>query len=137
MNRDPEKTFELHELSQQWLEAKSAEQAAQDKRRQIEDAMSAVIKLPEDFEGTKNTDAGFYKISTVGRINYKIDAAKLQEVAAEHGLSEYLGSLFRWKPEISAKHWKSAEASITKPLLEAITTTPGRPSFSISMKEEK
>jgi hypothetical protein len=137
MIRDPGKSYDLHELSQQWVEAKAAEQAAQEKRRQIEDAMSAIIDLPADFEGTKSFDAGFFKISTVCRINHKIDSARLQEVAAEHGLSEYLSSLFRWKPEISAKNWKAADESITKPLLEAITATPGRPSFSITAKKDK
>jgi hypothetical protein len=137
MIKNPETSYELHELSQQWIVAKADEQAAQDRRRQIEDTMSAIIKLPEDFEGTKSFDAGSFRVSTVGRINHKIDSAKLQEVAAEHGLSEHLSTLFRWKPEISAKNWKAADASIITPLLEAITATPGRPSFSISVKKDK
>jgi hypothetical protein len=56
-------------------------------------------------------------------------------LAAEAGLSDHLGSLFRWKPEINATAWKQADNSITNPLLGAITSTPGRTSFSITFKE--
>ena len=124
----------LADLSAQWMEAKAAEKAAQDARRVIEDRMLSLIGLPEAFDGTENAEAGHYKIKLVGRLNHKIDADRLQELAAEHGLTDHLGSLFRWKPEINARSWKAAEACITKPLLQAITTTLGRPSFSIEEK---
>lgn len=124
----------LSDLSAQWLAAKETEKAAQEERRLIEDRMLSIIGLPEAFEGTENAEAGEYKIKLVGRLNHKIDADRLQEIAAEHGLTDHLGSLFRWKPEINARVWKAADESITNTLLEAITTTPGRPSFSIEEK---
>lgn len=124
----------LSDLSSQWLAAKEKEKAAQEERRLIEDRMLSLIGLPEAFEGTENAYAGEYKIKLVGRLNHKIDADRLQEIAAEHGLTDHLGSLFRWKPEINARVWKAADESITNTLLEAITTTPGRPSFSIEEK---
>jgi hypothetical protein len=124
----------LSDLSAQWLAAKETEKAAQEERRLIEDRMLSLIGLPEAFEGTENAEAGEYKIKLVGRLNHKIDADRLQEIAAEHGLTDHLGSLFRWKPEINARVWKAADESITNTLLEAITTTPGRPSFSIEEK---
>lgn len=124
----------LSDLSAQWLAAKETEKAAQEERRLIEDRMLSLIGLPEAFEGTENAYAGEYKIKLVGRLNHKIDADRLQEIAAEHGLTDHLGSLFRWKPEINARVWKAADESITNTLLEAITTTPGRPSFSIEEK---
>lgn len=127
-------SVDLAELSTQWVAAKEAEKVAQEARRIIEDRMLSLIGLPEAFEGTQNAEAGAYKIKLVGRLNQKIDADRLQEIAAECGLTEHLSSLFRWKPEINARAWKSAEAGITKPLLQAITTTPGRPSFSIEAK---
>lgn len=124
----------LSDLSAQWIAAKEAEKSAQEERRLIEDRMLSLIGLPEAFEGTENAEAGEYKIKLVGRLNHKIDADRLQEIAAEHGLTDHLGSLFRWKPEINARVWKAADESITNTLLEAITTTPGRPSFSIEEK---
>lgn len=123
----------LFDLSSQWIIAKEAEKAAQEERRLIEDRMLSLIGLPEAFEGTENAEADRYKIKLVGRLNHKIDADRLQEIAAEHGLTDHLGSLFRWKPEINARVWKAADESITNTLLEAITTTPGRPSFAITL----
>jgi len=35
------------------------------------------------------------------------------------------------------KQWQAADPSITKPLEAAITTKPGRPSFSIETVEDK
>ena len=61
---------------------------------------------------------------------------KLQELAAEAGLTDHLSSLFRWKPEINMEAWKNASYEITIPLSGAITAKPGRPSFSITQIEE-
>lgn len=127
---------ELDELSILWLESKEKERMAVEARRIYEDQMLKIIAIAEDFEGTKNsmTDAGI-EIKVVGRMNRKVDADKLQDIAAENGLTEHLATLFRWKPEINATAWKASDDSITRPLLDAITTTPGRPSFSITKKD--
>jgi hypothetical protein len=119
-------------IYQQWLDAKAAETAAIKTRRDLEDAMVKTFNVAETLEGTLNFDADTYKVKIEGRINRKINADKLQELAAEHGLSEHLASLFRWKPEINAFAWKAAKPEITTPLLDAITATPGRPSFTIT-----
>lgn len=126
----------LSDLSAQWIAAKDAEKAAQEERRLIEDRMLSLIGLPEAFDGTENAAAPGFKIKLVGRLNHKIDSDKLQEIAAENGLTDHLSSLFRWKPEINVRSWKAADESITTALLEAITTTPGRPSFSIEHQEK-
>lgn len=123
---------DLAGLSAAWIAAKDAEKTAQDERRIIEDRMLSLIGLPEAFDGTENAAALGYKIRLVGRLNHKIDSDRLQEIAAENGLSDHLFSLFRWKPEINVRSWKAADESITRPLLDAITTTPGRPSFAIT-----
>lgn len=123
---------DLAGLSAAWIAAKDAEKTAQDERRIIEDRMLSLIGLPEAFDGTENADAPGFKIKLVGRLNHKIDSDRLQDIAAENGLSDHLSSLFRWKPEINVRSWKAADESITRPLLDAITTTPGRPSFAIT-----
>lgn len=119
-------------LFEDWLEAKAAEAEAVKRRRALEDLMVEAFTIPEDLEGTKNIEAGGFKIKVNGRINRKVDAERLQEIAAEHGLTDHLSSLFRWKPEINMTLWKAADAAITTPLLDAITATPGRPSFTIT-----
>ena len=122
-------------LAKQWAEAKEVETRAIRLRRDIEDEMIAFYKISNQMEGTQNEDDGTYKIKIVNRISRKVDSEKVQELAAEFGLTDHLSQLFRWTPEINATAWKSAHESITSPLMDAITATPGRPSFSITIKE--
>jgi len=117
-------------LVKAWLDAKTAEQDAQKKRREIEDQILASYGDIESIE-----DGGITLKITV-RENKKIDSDCLQELAAEYGLSDHLGSLFRWKAEINKKIWEAADEKITRPLFGAITTTLGRPSFAV-VKEKK
>lgn len=117
-------------LYEQWLEAKEAERIAVERRREIEDGLVKALALKQ-AEGSTTINAEGYKVKVTQRFNRSIDADLLQEIAAEHGISQHLADLFRWKPDINAKAWKDADASITSPLEQAITTKPGRPSFSI------
>jgi hypothetical protein len=119
-------------LYQRWLDAKKAEGIAVAERRELEDLMVDTFGIPKDLDGTVKHAIDGYVIKTEGRINKKIDADKLQMLAAEAGLSEHLSSLFRWKPEINAKAWGAAADAVTGPLLGAITSTPGRPTFTIT-----
>jgi hypothetical protein len=118
-------------LYQEWLDAKAAEKAAMDERRTIEDKLVKALGIPNTLDGTQNVEADGFKVKIVGRLDRKVNSDKLQDLAAEFGLTDHLSSLFRWKPEINASAWKSADPRITEPLLEAITTTNGRPSFTI------
>ena len=122
----------MNTLYQRWLDAKKLEAAAVTERRELEDLMVETFAIPKDLDGTVKHAIDGYVIKTEGRINKKIDADKLQMLAAEAGLSEHLSSLFRWKPEINAKAWSSAADAVTGPLLGAITSTPGRPTFTIT-----
>jgi hypothetical protein len=122
----------MNTMYQRWLDAKHEEAKSVTLRREIEDEMVAFFAIPKDLNGTVNHEIDGYKIKTEGRINKKIDADKLQLLAAEAGLSEHLSSLFRWKPEINTKAWNAASEAVTKPLLDAITSTPGRPTFTIT-----
>ena len=101
-------------------------------RRDAEDKIKALIGLADDFTGTQNKEG----VKVVGRIDYKIDADKLQDAATEAGLNEHLGRLFRWKPELNMAAWKQADEKIVKALSIAITAKPGRPSFSITQQGE-
>lgn len=127
---------DLNSLSEKWLAAKQAEAEAIAKRRDIEDRIKSVAGISESLEGTEIVSPDHYTIKIVGRIDRKVDSDKLQELAAEYGLSDHLSSLFRWKPEINMTAWKAADEAITKPLAAAITAKPGRPSFSITPKEQ-
>ena len=122
----------MNTLYQRWLDAKKLEGVAIKERRELEDLMVKEFAVPKDLNTTINREVEGYKVKIEGRINQKIDADKLQLLAAEAGLSEHLSSLFRWKPEINAKAWGAAADAVTGPLLGAITSTPGRPTFTIT-----
>lgn len=126
---------QIEELAREWESAKAAEAKAVALRRAIEDELTELLALPKDLDGSKNENVGQYKIKVTGRLDRKVNSDKLQELAQEAGLSDHLGSLFRWKPEINMTAWKAAHESITAPLLEAITTTAGRPSYAITRKD--
>jgi hypothetical protein len=123
----------LDDLAKKWLNAKEVEAMAVARRRKLEDELTSLIGVAENMEGTENVETdGGHTIKITGRINRKVDGARIQEIAAEEGLEEHLASLFRWKPEINMKAWQNADKSITGPLLRGITTQPGRASFTIT-----
>lgn len=126
---------DLNELSSMWLAAKKQEADATADRRDIEDHIKKLAGIVEANEGTETVSPDRFTIKIVGRIDRKVDSDKLQELAAEHGLSEHLSSLFRWKPELNMAVWKAANEAITGPLAPAITAKPGRASFTITPKE--
>jgi len=126
---------EIETLTKEWTIAKMEEAAATSYRRQIEDKLVKHFRIAEQFEGTDNREVGQYVVKIEGRMNRKVNADKLHELAVANGLEEHLSSLFRWKPEIASVVWKATDTSITNKLLGAITTTPGRPTFTITMKE--
>lgn len=123
-------------LYQDWLDAKEAERKAVELRRFVEDQLAAQMQLDCQHEGSKTEKHDGYKIKVTQRLNRRVNGDMLQELAAENGLTEHLGSLFRWSPSIDAKAWKAADESITRPLLDAIITTESRPTFSIEKIED-
>ena len=118
-----EKALEL------WLRYKAEEERAACSRREIEAMLAADI--PEQWEGSKTTTEGRFKVHVMRRFNRKVDGDLLQDIAREKGLMDHLSTLFRWKPEIDAKAWRLADETVTKELAGAIVTTPGKPSFKI------
>ena len=126
----------LEQLAEEWEQIKAAELTVISKRRKIEDEITKLLALPKELDQQKTESAGLYKIKVTGRLDRKVNADKLQELAQEAGLTEHLSSLFRWKPEINMTAWKAAHESITTPLLDAITTTAARPSYAITRKDD-
>ena len=117
-----------------WLEAKSDEKRATEKRRVIEDKLAKTF-VSDNFKGTMSISDKGFKVKIVERLTSKVDGDKLQDLATEAGLTEHLGQLFRWVPSINMAAWKAADSSITDALLGAVTTKAGRPSFNIEEEE--
>ena len=124
-------------LACEWLEDKEIETAATARRRETEDKIKALAAIAEDFDSTQTIDAGEYTLKISGRIDRKVDSDLLQEVAAEHGMSNQLPHLFRWKAEINASTWRDASDEIKHALSAAITAKPGRASFKIVFNQPK
>jgi len=122
---------DVEQLAAMWVYAKDTETTATADRRAIEDQIRKLASIRDDVEGTENLALEGFKVKVVSRIDRKVDADKVQELAAEHGLTDHLSTLFRWKPEINMAIWKATDEAITKPLAAAITAKPGRPSFTI------
>lgn len=130
-----EQDKDVFQLSDAWLQAKEAERMAVESRRAVEDELIKAFRISEQMEGTFNAKTkNGHQIKIVGRLNRKVDAEKVQELAAEHGLTDHLSSLFRWKPEINATAWKATSPDITVLLADAVTVTASRPSFSITLE---
>ena len=123
---------ELSRLSDLLIELKEAERKATEERREVEDTIMSLLDISEGLDGTESRKDGDYAIKIVGRMNRRVDTDRLQQLAAENGLTDHLSTLFRWKAEINSSIWKASDSAITQPLLDAITTTPGRPSFTIT-----
>lgn len=131
------KKNDIEELAAAWLAVKEAEKSAVERRREIEDAMSALLGIKAEQEGTSNFILESLNVKVVTRFTKKVDGDLAQEIASEHDLNDYLSMLFRWKPEINASAWKTCSDQIRAAFSAAITTTPGRPTFNISKKDEK
>ena len=121
----------------QWQHHKNEEVRHMAARRAIEDQLAAHYQVPADLDGTVNHTAGAVSFRLIGRLDRKVDADKVQELAAEHGVDEHLSKLFRWKPELNVRAWSNADERIRRALGPAITTKPGRPSFQITDKSDR
>jgi len=125
----------LQQLSKEWLEAKSAEKDATEKRRLIEDEIVRLLDIQQSDEGTKKVEASPFVIKIASRINRKVDGEIAQEIAAEHDMQDHLSLLFRWKPELSMAAWDGVGDNVKQVFARAITATPGRPSFTITTEK--
>jgi len=128
----------MREIAAEWAAEKEVERIAVENRRRLEDEMVKSFALQPDLDSTVSKDVDGFVIKITGRIDRKVDADKIQELAAQHGLESHLSTLCRWKPELNLSVWKNTSPQITSLLAPAITAKPGRPSFSIAQnKEEK
>jgi hypothetical protein len=125
---------ELVELSDAWRLAKHNEQAYAAERREIEDRMLSMLGVSEMETGTKKFGKES-EVTIVFRHNQTIDSEMVKQIAAERDMVEHASQLFRWKAEVNKKVWDATDPSLQSVFSPAITTKPGRPSFTISTKD--
>lgn len=124
----------VDKLTSDWIKYKEAERLAVEARRECEDALIEALRVKTTDEGTQNFEVNGNVVKVVNRFVRKVDADKLQQIAIETGYQALLSELFRWKPEINMPKWKSTSTDVTGLFNAAITTSVGRPSFSIEPK---
>jgi len=125
----------MEHLIQRWLDAKDTERRAVEARREAEDAMVEALRIDPTTEGTINRETEGFKIKIEPRIDRKVDAGKLIDLAAEHDLNAHLETLFRWGADLNIAAWRNTDPLIKQALSGAITVRAGRPSFKITPKE--
>ena len=125
----------MREIASEWAAEKEVERIAVENRRRLEDEMVKIMNVVPNLDGTITNEFDGYVIKITGRVDRKVDAEKIQELAAQHGLESHLGTLCRWKPELNITVWKATSPQITSLLAPAITAKPGRPSFTVNHKE--
>lgn len=125
----------MREIAAEWAAEKEVERIAVENRRRLEDEMVKIMNVVPNLDGTITNEFDGYVIKITGRVDRKVDAEKIQELAAQHGLESHLGTLCRWKPELNITVWKATSPQITFLLAPAITAKPGRPSFTVNHKE--
>lgn len=125
----------MQEIIDTWLQAKEAERKAIELRRRAEDEMVEALRIDPTVEGTINRETEAFKIKVEPRIDRKVDAGKLIDLAAENNLNAHLETLFRWGADLNIAAWRNTDPLIKQALSGAITVRAGRPSFKITPKE--
>ena len=118
-------TERLYELKQREAEIKA-------ERTQAEEALAYALGMPSEWDGSKTNTIGAYKVTLKRAMNYRIDAARLEQLAgSSEAMADAVKEAFRYKPEIDKKGWKALSDDLRGALSPAITMTPGKPSFTI------
>ena len=127
----------LERLLIEWRVAKQLEQEAVLRRRSIEDEIKAVIGFNEGREGSETLPFHGGRVTITARLDRKVEGTLARQLARAHNLDEYLHELFRWKAELELRAWKKAPEHVTQVFAPAITTKPGRATFSLELEEKK
>jgi len=125
--------MDLKNLSEQWLEAKTLERDAAERRRVLEDQMRRCLKIEDAEEGTVTSLVGPYKVKAACRVNRKIDPEKFLMLANESKIE--VQDFTRWKCELVMSAWKKQPEFVQQVLSRAITAEPGRATFSVEVIE--
>jgi len=127
----------LEAMLVEWRVAKQLEQEAIRRRRDIEDGIKAVIGFDESREGNVALPFDGGRVVVTARLDRKVDGTLVRQLAVENHLEDWLDRLFRWKPELEVRAWKKAPEYVTQVFAPAITTKPGRATFSLELTEKE
>ena len=129
------KSADLERLLIEWRVAKQLEQEATLRRRNIEDEIKAAIGFDESREGSEALPFDGGRVVITARLDRKVDGTLARQLATENHLEDWLDRLFRWKPELELRAWKKAPEYVKQTFAPAITTKPGRATFSLELEK--
>ena len=121
----------LNSLFKELYEAKQQEDIFKAKRTALEEQIALTWGIPQEWEGSHMEKTDEFKVKISRRMNLKIDADALTDIAHKHDLGSFLGTLFKWKPELDKKQWDKADENIKAAFAESMTKTPGKVSVSV------
>lgn len=111
-------------LSNAWLEAKAAEDAARRKRIEIEEALIADLGVREEGAQTHNLDE--HKITITGVLSRSLDAEKWEEIKDQIP-ADVCPVSYAPKLDITGVKWVEKNRSdIYQILAHALTIKPGK-----------
>jgi len=125
----------LDSLLVKWHLAKQVEQEAIRHRRDVEDLIKSVIGFEEGRESRVTLGFQNGRMTITGRLDRKVDTHLVRQLAKENRLEDWLEHLFRWKAEVDVRIWRTAPEYVTQTFAPAITTKPGRATFSLEKQE--
>ena len=130
--------MDITELTNRLYALKAEEVRIKKERMQAEAALAYALGMPQEWEGSKTNTIGAYKVTLKRAMNYRIDAARLEQIArSSEAMAEAVKRAFRYKPEVDRKGWKALPDDLRGALSPAITMTPGKPSFTIINNNEE
>lgn len=130
--------MDITELTTRLYTLKVEEARIKAERMQTEEALAYALGMPQEWEGTKTNTVGAYKVTLKRAMNYRIDAARLEQLAGNsEAMADAVKKAFKYKPEIDKKGWKALPDEMRAALSPAITMTPGKPSFTIINNDEE
>ena len=130
--------MDITELTSRLYALKTEEARIKDERMQAEEDLAYALGMPQEWEGSKTNTIGAYKVTLKRPMNYRIDAARLEQLAgSSEAIADAVKAAFRYKPEIDKKGWKALPDDLRGALSPAITMTPGKPSFTIINNNEE
>lgn len=124
----------MQDLAAAWIDAKAAETAAIERRREI-DAEIASLMLVKD-EGTSSAPFGCFKVSVTAKLTRTLDSSAVQN--AWNDLPELARDAFRWKPELDIKHYRaleSANPAVFAQVSRFVTAKPATPAVKVELVE--
>jgi len=128
------KLSDMQTLINNWCELKKLERESAKERRSIESTIVEYLDINTDIAGTTKKETQTHKATIACRLDHKVNADLLHEIANEHQVSSgVLSQLFRWEPKLNIKAWDATHDDIKAIISPAITVKPSKPSFKIDL----